>query len=300
MQGVGSINHEDMMYGLRQLNFSPPIHLSFDDYQSMVREHGEASDIVNRDGRMDVHGFEVLIYEQLKHYVQRRTSQAMQGAAASGSSIGHVLFVLKLLSANIENVSATLDRLDHRVDKLEAITCGDQDAGRESGNSFFNLGGSASSAYDDATFRSPLLPGAASTSAKSLLPDGRTHAPVDISLHCKVDKLTLMVENLASAVSGVHRKPFSQDGARGAARSPALRMRREAKRQQESPAASVSFSTDAQKTHPEVRGKYAGKANMDIEEASTRRESIRQHQEAAAAVSSLADSRNGPPGEPGM
>jgi len=48
--------------------------------------------------------------------VQRHTAQAMQGAAASGSSIGHVLFVLKLLSA-------TLDDVHHRVDHLDDVTC---------------------------------------------------------------------------------------------------------------------------------------------------------------------------------
>jgi hypothetical protein len=63
-------------------------------------------------GRLERDGFEAMIREQLKHYGQRHTARAMQGAAASGSSIGHVLFTLK-------HMSATLDDLSQRVDVID-------------------------------------------------------------------------------------------------------------------------------------------------------------------------------------
>lgn len=44
--------------------------------------------------------------EQLRNYVQRHTSSAMQGAVLAGSSIGHVLFILKQISATLEDVNA--------------------------------------------------------------------------------------------------------------------------------------------------------------------------------------------------
>jgi Ca2+-binding EF-hand superfamily protein len=210
-EGVGSVDHEDMMYGLRKLSFSPPIHLSFDDFHTMVRDHGGSSvasnAILDEKGRMDIHGFEILISEQLRHYVQRRTAQAMQGAAASGSSIGHVLFVLKLISTNLENVSTTIDRVDSRVDKLEATIAGDaDDADRASNPIPFDRVSSAgafdrlSSSAEDGSVASPSLPGAASTSANGFAFQG-TRIPVDVALHCKMDKLINMMANLTSILT---------------------------------------------------------------------------------------------------
>ena len=210
-EGVGSVDHEDMMYGLRKLSFSPPIHLSFDDFHTMVRDHGGSSvasnAILDEKGRMDIHGFEILISEQLRHYVQRRTAQAMQGAAASGSAIGHVLFVLKLISTNLENVSTTIDRVDSRVDKLEATIAGDaEDADRASNPIQFDCVPSAgafdrlSSSAEDSSVASPCLPGAASTSANGFAFQG-TRIPVDVALHCKMDKLINMMANLTNILT---------------------------------------------------------------------------------------------------
>jgi voltage-gated sodium channel len=132
LEGVGSVAYEDFTYGLRQLNFTPPIHLSFDDFTSMVRDHDAnlstgKGGILNSAGRMEISGFEGLMRAQLHHYVQRHTSQAMQGAAASGSAIGHVLFALKLLNTTVEDINANLERKGglRLVTGTEALTSSD-------------------------------------------------------------------------------------------------------------------------------------------------------------------------------
>jgi voltage-gated sodium channel len=132
LEGVGSVAYEDFTYGLRRLNFTPPIHLSFDDFTAMVRDHDanlstDKGGILNNAGRMEISGFEGLMREQLRHYVQRHTSQAMQGAAASGSAIGHVLFALKLLTTTVEDINANLERQGgvRLVTGTEALTSSD-------------------------------------------------------------------------------------------------------------------------------------------------------------------------------
>lgn len=113
-EAFGSVDYEDLMCGLRKLNFQPPIHLSYDDFFTMTSKRT----VLNSSGRLDAQGFEELMREQLRHYVQRHTAQAMQGAAASGSSIGHVLFVLKLLSATLDDVHQRVDHLDEIAQPL--------------------------------------------------------------------------------------------------------------------------------------------------------------------------------------
>ena len=96
-------------YGFRKLDLSSPIHLSFDDFEQIVAE--SKATWLNRDGRIEVDGFEALIREQMRQYVQRHTAQAMQGAVLSGSAIGHVLFVLKAMGTTLEDVNSRMDQL---------------------------------------------------------------------------------------------------------------------------------------------------------------------------------------------
>ena len=101
-------------YGFRKLDLSSPIHLSFDDFEQIVAE--SKATWLNRDGRIEVDGFEALIREQMRQYVQRHTAQAMQGAVLSGSAIGHVLFVLKAMGTTLEDVNSRIDQMVQRDD----------------------------------------------------------------------------------------------------------------------------------------------------------------------------------------
>ena len=114
-EAIGTIDYEDLMCGLRKLNFNPPIHVSYDDFFSMTSK----KQVLNHSGRLEPDGFEAMIREQLRHYGQRHTAKAMQGAAASGSSIGHVLFVLKLMSATLDDLSERVDKMDQRPPMLQ-------------------------------------------------------------------------------------------------------------------------------------------------------------------------------------
>jgi len=144
--------------------------------------------------RGQVAGFEALIREQLRHYVQRHTAQAIQGAAASGSAIGHVLFVLKLLSATIDDVHS-------RVDEMAAIYL---DPNGESRQSRVWLKDQASELKTR-----PASPVRHSNASQQTLGIASPHAgtsggevpSTDISLHCKVDKLISMMTTLVSTLT---------------------------------------------------------------------------------------------------
>ena len=59
----------------------------------------------------------------------------MQGAAASGSAIGHVLFALKLLSTTVEDINASLEwqkSIGHLPSSSPSPTAGVRRLGYES------------------------------------------------------------------------------------------------------------------------------------------------------------------------
>jgi len=220
IEEVGSVSYEDFMYGLRQLSFNPPIHLSYDDFLSMVRDHDAnlasgRGGVLNSAGRMEESGFEGLMREQLRHYVQRHTSQAMQGAAASGSAIGHVLFSLKLLSTTVEDINATLQRqksVGHVLPSASASPAASVwhagDAAAHQAHHAVRQGvWGQSSRWSDQ--QSPQLPGkplrtVLRVPSPHVLASPGAHVDGtsrDVALHCKVDKILNMMTTLVSTLT---------------------------------------------------------------------------------------------------
>lgn len=162
-------------YGFRKLDLSSPIHLSFDDFEQIVAE--SKATWLNRDGRIEVDGFEALIREQMRLYVQRHTAQAMQGAVLSGSAIGHVLFVLKAMGTTLEDVNSRIDQLVQNDDGT-CLYPGAEDSIRKAS------GWSTTFPANDKKF-------------VGISSDGRR----DESLHEKVDAQGRQIERLVEMVS---------------------------------------------------------------------------------------------------
>eukprot|EP00960_Hanusia_phi_P054203 762572-Hanusia_phi.AAC.2 len=96
----GLLSFKEISNGLRHLDKEHAIHFSYEDFEE-ITEHFE---FCNEDEEISSDNFELIVRAQLKRYVQRRMAATMVEADMDSSKASPVLFVLKQLTLNIEEV----------------------------------------------------------------------------------------------------------------------------------------------------------------------------------------------------
>jgi hypothetical protein len=64
--GSGSISFDELCSRLRQLNFSPPIHITISDFAALTQRGA----LCSANGEMDTRDFELAMRQQLRLFVQ--------------------------------------------------------------------------------------------------------------------------------------------------------------------------------------------------------------------------------------
>ena len=84
----------------KRLSIVPDQLKNREDFESIT----QGGTLCDKDGEIDAPRFELIMRNELKFFVQRMLANAMHEADAHNNSISSVLFVLKLLTLNIEEV----------------------------------------------------------------------------------------------------------------------------------------------------------------------------------------------------
>mmetsp|Transcript_21259 Transcript_21259/g.48808 ORF Transcript_21259/g.48808 Transcript_21259/m.48808 type:complete len:579 (-) Transcript_21259:171-1907(-) len=115
---VGKLGFQQLHENLKQLNFTPRIHLSEEDYEDMLRNAGMDEYVHEEIGIVE---FEELLRSELARHVQRSLAKKVMGMDPEHDEGHPKMLAIKLLHQMIDESTDKLDELESALNEAAAV-----------------------------------------------------------------------------------------------------------------------------------------------------------------------------------